>query len=201
MVNDAGAKPAPHPPKIELFDLTTATNTDPKGFIRAVDEFRVEPWGLYMARPADHPQFHYLESWLLPSLGLRASVFHYNQGCERDQDFYIDIGEYTTSDDGQLYHAEDHYLDIVCKTGTFTTLLDIDELLEAHALGLLPPTAAVLAIQRATTALVGLAAHNQDLGLWLHSCGMTVSWKTPPASYLLSNPILEPTAKPEDKRH
>ena len=47
------------------------TNTDPKGIVRAVDEYVVQPWGLYVARPTPgRVQFHYLESWLLPSLGL-----------------------------------------------------------------------------------------------------------------------------------
>ena len=40
-----------HPPKRETFDLTTRTNTDPKGINRAVDVYTVQPWGLYMARP------------------------------------------------------------------------------------------------------------------------------------------------------
>ena len=39
-----------HPPKHETFDLAGRTNTDPKGFVRAVDEYRLCPWGLYMAR-------------------------------------------------------------------------------------------------------------------------------------------------------
>ena len=46
-----------------------------------------------MARPTPgREQFHYLESWLLPSLGLRVSVFHFNPGHERDQDYYLDVG-------------------------------------------------------------------------------------------------------------
>ena len=82
-----------HPPKHETFDLAARTNTDPKGIVRAVDVYTVEPWGLYMARPTPgRAQFHYLESWLLPSLGLRATVFHFNPGHERDQDFYLDVG-------------------------------------------------------------------------------------------------------------
>ena len=61
--------------------------------MRAVDVYTVTPWGLYMARPTPgRAQFHYLESWLLPSLGLRATVFHFNPGYERDQDFYLDVG-------------------------------------------------------------------------------------------------------------
>ncbi|MCW2686194.1 MAG: hypothetical protein JWR37_1084, partial [Mycobacterium sp.] len=79
-----------HPPKHETFDLLARTNTDPKGIVRAVDVYTVRPWGLYMARPTPgRAQFHYIESWLLPSMGLRATVFHFNPGYERDQDFYL----------------------------------------------------------------------------------------------------------------
>ena len=42
--------------------------------MRDVDVYAVHPWGLYMARPTPgRAQFHYLESWLLPSLSLRVS--------------------------------------------------------------------------------------------------------------------------------
>ena len=61
-----------HPVKQETFDTATRTNTDPKGFLREVDTFKVTDFGLYMARGANHPEFGYLESWLLPELGLRA---------------------------------------------------------------------------------------------------------------------------------
>jgi len=82
-----------HPPKHETFDLRARTNTDPKGIVRAVDEYSERPWGLYLARPTPgRAQFHYLESWLLPSLGLRATVFHFNPGHQRDQDYYLDVG-------------------------------------------------------------------------------------------------------------
>ena len=84
--------------------------------MRAVDVYTVEPWGLYMARPTPgRVQFHYLESWLLPSLDLRASVFHFNPGHERDQDFYLDVGRYAPGPTAWL--AEDHYLDLVVRTG------------------------------------------------------------------------------------
>lgn len=64
--------------------------------MRAVDEYTVHPWGLYLARPTPgRAQFHYLESWLLPSLGLRATVFHFNPSHKRDHDYYLDVGEYT----------------------------------------------------------------------------------------------------------
>ena len=82
-----------HPPKREIFDISAGTNTDNKGIVRAVDEYVVHPWGLYMGRPTPgRVQFHYLESWLLPSVGIRANVFHFNPGYERAQDYYLDIG-------------------------------------------------------------------------------------------------------------
>ncbi len=101
-----------HAPKHEKFDLVARTNTDPKGIVRAVDEYTVKPWGLYMARPTPgRAQFHYLESWLLPSLGLRASIFHFNPGHELDQDYYLDVGRYTPGP--KVWQSEDHYLDLV----------------------------------------------------------------------------------------
>jgi len=81
-----------HPPKVEYFDVPAMTNTDPKGFVREVEEYRVEPFGLYMARPVvGRAKVAYLESWLLPELGLRISDWHFQPGHERDQDFYLDI--------------------------------------------------------------------------------------------------------------
>jgi len=77
-----------HPVKQETFDTAANINTDPKGFLREVDTFRVTDFGLYMGRGADHPEFGYLESWLLPELGLRANIFHFREGVEREQDFY-----------------------------------------------------------------------------------------------------------------
>ena len=67
--------------------------------------------------PADpgRAQFHYLESWLLPSLGLRATSSTSTRGYERDQDYYLDVGRYTP---GQtVWRSEDHYLDLVVRTG------------------------------------------------------------------------------------
>ncbi len=166
-----------HPPKVELFDVPARTNTDPKGVERRVDVYCEQPWGLYLARPADHPSFHYLESWMLPVLGLRATVFHFTPGHERDQDHYVDIGEYTRG--GTVWRSVDHYLDLVVRTGTDTELLDVDELLEATAAGLLAPDTAQRAVHRMTVAVDGLAAHGHDLDRWLTSLGMPVTWGSP----------------------
>jgi uncharacterized protein len=165
-----------HPPKQETFDLTARTNTDPKGIVRAVDVYTVEPWGLYMARPTPgRTQFHYLESWLLPSMNLRASVFHFNEGYERDQDFYLDVGRYTPGP--TEWQAEDHYLDLVVRTGAGVELTDVDELVAAVQHGLMTPETAELAVQTAVDATDGLARHGYDLGRWLAASDMILTWR------------------------
>lgn len=164
-----------HAPKHETFDLVGRTNTDPKGVLRTVDVYTVEPWGLYMARPAPgRTQFHYLESWLLPSLDLRATVFHFNPGYELEQDFYLDVGRYTPGRD--TWHAEDHYLDLVVRTGQGAELSDIDELLTAVRHGLLSPEDGERAVRSAVAAVDGLARNDYDLHRWLAGNGMAVTW-------------------------
>ncbi len=167
---------AVHPPKRELFDLTARTNTDPKGIVRAVDVFTLKPWGLYMARPTPgRAQFHYLQSWLLPTLGLRANVFHWNPGHQRDQDFYLDVGDITV--DGDVWRSEDHYVDLVVYTGQRTEMVDVDELLAAHQMGLITSETAERAIRTAVRAIDGLAAHGRDLHAWLAGNGIELSWQ------------------------
>ncbi|MUL74812.1 DUF402 domain-containing protein [Mycolicibacterium sp. CBMA 226] len=165
-----------HAPKHETFDLAARTNTDPKGIVRAVDVYRVEPWGLYMARPTPgRPQFHYLESWLLPTAGLRASIFHFNPGHERDQDFYLDVGRFTAGE--HVWTSEDHYLDLVVRSGVGVELEDVDELLDAIRHHLLSTDDGERAIATATTAIDGLAQNKYELGDWLASLGMPLTWR------------------------
>lgn len=165
-----------HPAKHETFDLTAHTNTDPKGVVRSVDVYTVQPWGLYMARPTPgRAQFHYIESWLLPSLRLRATVFHFNPGHERDQDFYLDIGKYTPGP--ERWQSEDHYLDLVVRTGVEVALDDVDELLTAVRHGLLTPEAGEQAIRTAATTVDALARHDYDLHRWLAGVGMSLTWR------------------------
>ena len=144
--------------------------------MRAVDEYAVHPWGLYVARPTPgRAQFHYLESWLLPSLGLRATVFHFNPGHERDHDYYLDVGEYTPGADA--WSSEDHYLDIEVRTGSGARLADVDELLEAVRQGLLTPELAEQAVRRALHAVESLAQNGYDLQRWLAGRGITLTWR------------------------
>jgi uncharacterized protein len=144
--------------------------------VRAVDVYLTRPWGLYMARPTPgRAQFHYLESWLLPTLGLRANIFHWNPGHEREQDFYLDIAEITVA--GDIWRTVDHYLDLVVHTGQGVELVDVDELLEAHQMGLITPETAEAAIRAAMAAIGGLARHDNDLQAWLASNAMDLSWR------------------------
>ena len=165
-----------HPPKRETFDVTAGTNTDPKGIVRQVDVYTVRPWGLYLARPTPgRAQFHYLESWLLPSLGLRATVFHFSPGHERDQDYYLDVGQFDES--AGVWHAEDHYLDLVVRTGRDVELLDVDELFAAVEDGLLTTATAEAAVHNAARAIDGLARHDYHLERWLAEYEMALTWK------------------------
>lgn len=144
--------------------------------MRAVDEYVVTPWGLYMARPTPgRAQFHYLESWLLPSLGLRVSIFHFNPGHERDQDFYLDVGRYTPG--GEVWNAEDHYLDLVVRTGTSVEIEDVDELLTAVRHGLLTPETGEEAVRTALNAVEGLSRNGYDLHRWLSGNGLDLTWR------------------------
>jgi predicted RNA-binding protein associated with RNAse of E/G family len=153
------------------------TNTDPKGIVRAVDEYVVRSWGLYLARPTPgRAQFHYLESWLLPSLGLRATVFHFNPRHERDHDYYLDVGEYTPGP--EVWRSEDHYLDLEVRTGSRVDVADVDELLDAVRYGLLPPKTAERALRRALDAVDGLSRHDYNLQRWLATKGMELTWRT-----------------------
>jgi predicted RNA-binding protein associated with RNAse of E/G family len=165
-----------HPPKTEEFDVVAGTNTDPKGLVRRVDEYRVEPFGLYMAREVvGHPRIAYLESWLLPPFGLRANDFWYHPGGERDDDLYVDIAD-TTVTDG-VWRTVDHYLDIAVWTGRGLQVLDVDELTAALLAGLVDAETAQRAMQTAFDAVEGLARHGYQLETWLAGLGATLTWK------------------------
>lgn len=165
-----------HPPKVEYFDIAARTNTDPKGFVRPVEVYREQPWGLYMARRSDHPNFHYLESWVLPEVSLRVTRFHHNPGVDRWQDIYVDIGEFTR-ESATLWRSIDHYLDLLVRTGRDVRLVDVDELLLAHADGLVDTAQAQAAIEHATAAIDGIAANGYSIETWLATLGMTLTWR------------------------
>jgi len=165
-----------HPPKIETFDVTAATNTDPKGFVRRVEEYRVEPFGLYMAREmVGHPRLAYVESWLLPPFGLRATDFWYHPGQERGNDLYLDVVDVTVA--GEVWRTVDHYLDIALWTGRRLAVLDTEELTAALLAGLVTEDTARRAMLTAFTTVDGLAAHGYDLRAWLRTADITLTWR------------------------
>jgi predicted RNA-binding protein associated with RNAse of E/G family len=168
-----------HPPKVETFDLVAGTNTDPKGFVRRVDEYRVEPFGLYLSRPiVDHPTMRWIESWLLPDLGIRVTDWWWHPGHERDQDYYVDIVGIERGRD--VWHTVDHYLDIVVRTGRGATVVDVDEFVAAVAAGLLTARQAEHALACSHAAVAGLAAHGHDLNAWLADHGIVLTWEAGP---------------------
>ncbi|EME65163.1 DUF402 domain-containing protein [Amycolatopsis decaplanina] len=165
-----------HPPKVEYFDPAAKTNTDPKGVVRAVDEYREEPFGLYMARPTPgRAQFHYIESWLLPDLGLRITDFWFTPGHERDQDFYLDVVDIRREDG--IWVATDLYLDLVLRDKKSVQVIDTDELLAAVTAGLLSRADAERALGVSHATVDGLAAHGHDLRGWLSTKDITLGWR------------------------
>ena len=163
-----------HPVKKEIFNTTERVNTDPKGFLREVDTFRVTDFGLYMARGANHPRFGYLESWLLPELGLRANIFHFREGVEERQDFYIDIAEINVDDN--VWTTRDLYVDLVSVTGEPITVMDIDELAAATSAGLITADDAERAIDATLNAVEGITRNGDDPMQWLRSRGIELTW-------------------------
>ncbi|MGH3994407.1 MAG: DUF402 domain-containing protein [Pseudonocardiaceae bacterium] len=170
-----------HAPKVEVFDLDAMTNTDPKGVVRRVREYRVEPFGLYLARDViDHPSIRAIESWLLPAAGLRVSDWFFHPGHERDQDFYLDVVRIDVQ--GRQWRTEDHYLDLVLRVGRDLEVLDTDELLDAVVAGLLDRPAAQNALATAYRAVDCLARHGYRLDCWLATLGAWPTWTRHPAA-------------------
>ncbi|HWD05563.1 MAG TPA: DUF402 domain-containing protein [Amycolatopsis sp.] len=165
-----------HPPKLESFDPAAGINVDNKGVVRHVEEFREEPFGLYLARPTPgRAQFRYLESWLLPELGLRVTDFWFNPGHERDQDFYLDVVRVRR--EGGRWLTTDLYLDLVLKDKVAVRVIDTDELLAAVTAGLLPAAEAEYALETAYATVEGLAAHGYDLAGWLATRNVAATWR------------------------
>ncbi len=166
-----------HPPKVETFDVAAGTNTDPKGLLRAVDDYREEPFGLYMARPmVGHPRSSYVESWLLPGLGLRVTDWWWRPGHTRDQIHYVDVVDIVRS--GAVWRTTDHYLDLVVRAGRPTEVVDVDEFVAALAAGLLDTASGERALHATIRACTGIAGHGHDLDAWLASHSIRLTWRS-----------------------
>ncbi len=167
-----------HPPKRATFDVPAMVNIDTKGEPRTVDEYRVTDFGLYMSRAmVGRPTATWVESWLLPELGVCVTDWWWSPGHERHQDYYLDICEIVV--DGGRWLLTDHYLDIVVRTRQEAVVIDVDEFVAAVALGLLDPPVAEAAMHRTHRAVDGLAGHGHDLDRWLGGMGIELTWKRP----------------------
>ncbi|TQM83788.1 hypothetical protein FHX81_6215 [Saccharothrix saharensis] len=172
----AGTRMHIHPPKIEYFDLDAKSNTDPKGHLRGVEEYRLTAAGLYMYRPVPgHPHLSHFESWLLPAHGLRVTRQSWHPGHERDYDLYVDVVEISSS--GSVWKTVDLYLDLVVRTGRSVTVLDTDELLTALDHGLIRADRAQWALETTYRAVAGIAAHGHDAVRWLAALGTITTWR------------------------
>ncbi|GAA1834146.1 DUF402 domain-containing protein [Pseudonocardia ailaonensis] len=165
-----------HPPKLQTFDVPAAVNIDNKGLRRAVAEYRVAPFGLYMSREiVARESAHWIESWLLPDLGIVVSDWWWNPGHERDQDYYLDIAQVEPG--GDVWRTTDLYLDVVVKNGRWSELLDVDEFVAAIREGLLDEETAQWALDRSHAVVAALGAHGHDLDAWLATEGIVLSWR------------------------
>lgn len=171
-----------HAPKRELFDLDAATNTDPKGFVRDVDRWALHDNALYMARPADHPRFGYLESLLIPHLDLRVNRFHFRDGHGGrfpGQDLYVDIAlvddDHTGGGTRRVWSTTDLYIDLVTYAAGRWEILDLEELGAALLAGYIDNHTTSRALTAAQRLVDGMLDHD-TVESWLVSKGVDVQW-------------------------
>lgn len=163
-----------HPIKKESFHTAEQLNIDPKGFHRPVDRFLEFNGCLFMARQApDHPRFHYMESWLIPTLNLRVTKFHFHEDVAPDQDLYVDIARITV--DGDIWYTEDLYVDFVTYSRSSIDTLDLDELGAALKAGYISVEDADLALRVSQELLTGVR-RTGSVESWLEHCGFRLSW-------------------------
>ncbi|MBP2477930.1 putative RNA-binding protein associated with RNAse of E/G family [Crossiella equi] len=177
MMSAAAANHRIHPPKVELFDVPGMTNTDPKGFVRQVDEYRVESFGLYLARAVPgHPKFTYLRSWLLPEAGLRVSKWTFRPELGPCHYLYLDVVDVERGPG--VWRTTDHYLDLVVHPGERLEVLDTDELLAAFAEGLINTPTAERALRTVHHSVEGITRYGYIVEKWLESTGISLTWRT-----------------------
>lgn len=188
-----------HPPKIETFDIENLINIDPKGYTRAVDTYTRHEWGVYMERGADHPGFGYVQSWIFYERNIRATIFHFRAHMDLQQEFYLDIMHFDQQSPS-LIRSTDLYLDVVCKTGGFTTLLDSDELAQACHEGVIDAQLTTTAIETSTELVGNLHAHNHDFRRVARDCwGIELVAKLP-AEHIAQRSIPPLTAEQHANR-
>lgn len=162
--------------KKEIFNAVDYTNTDPKGFLRQVDEYRKTPWGLYMARGADHPKFGYIEAWVFEDF--RVTKFHFRSaeywGGER---YYIDIAnKKAVAED--VWETRDYYIDILEYPDRKPEVLDLDEFEESYREGYISLKEVSDALRTTSDILEGIEKCG-SFDAWLGTRGVQLEWKDP----------------------
>jgi uncharacterized protein len=167
---------AVHSPKIESFDIAEHVNVDNKGYARKVEKFDLQPFGLYMSRQVvGRLPAVWLESWLIPELGLRISKWTYTSGHVSGYDFHVDIVDIDASD--PVWRVTDLYLDLEVSNCRSAKLVDIGEFVAAVGAGLLTPAVAESALQSCYRIVAGLAEYEYSLDRWAQSCNLSISWR------------------------
>lgn len=176
--NDKGRVPQQDPlrkPRVEFFDIADLTRTDSRGFVRSVDSYHAEPWGLYLVRAADTAPYRYTETWLLPQQSIRVTMHHINAAHDRDPIYHIYIGEFGKVEP-KRWRAEYHYIDIVARNGHKCELHGVEDLFAARTAGLIAEDTAEQAFQHTTGVVDGIASHQHNFERWLVSQGVTLHW-------------------------
>ncbi|MET9018911.1 DUF402 domain-containing protein [Actinopolymorpha sp. NPDC004070] len=176
-----GAEPATSipPPHVETYDVAAGINVDREGTSRPLDAWRVTDFGLYFSRPVTgHPTIGWVQSWILPGLGVRVSDFRAHRGLVRTENHYVDVMATTVR--GQVWRTVDHYLDILVRTGVDARVVDSDEFVAAVRAGLLGQADAERALESSYAAYAGIVGHGHDVDAWLAGLGIALTWAPPP---------------------
>lgn len=163
-----------HPVKTETFALDSQVNVDPKGISRPVDTFRVQRGALYMARPADHPRFHYVESWLIPELHIRVTRYQFRESITPPYALYVDIASVDSSHP-RRWVTHDLYVDVTTHADGQIRVHDLHELSAAMAARFITQSEAELALDATQRVLDGIARHG-TLERWLTAQGYPLPW-------------------------
>ena len=177
-----GASGAVHPPKTALFDVAAGVNIDTKGCARAVDEYRVTPFGLYMSRAMVEPADRALGGVVAAA---RARAVRHRLVVEpgprprpgllpgrlRDR-----AG--TATGGGSPTTTWTSW----CATGAAPRWSTSTSSSPRWPPGCSSPATAEAALHRTHRALDGIAAHGHDLDAWLGGLGIALSWKPRPGT-------------------
>lgn len=159
---------------VETFHATTGILTLASGEHCQVDESREENGCLYLRRRLGTATFPYVESWLIPDLGLRTSCYHHSASEPLPSVYNIAVVEITHDHD--LWTARDLYVDLVTSPGRPVTVCDFDELSTAATANLVSPAETDKAIERTLGAIDGISRHHDDAMAWLGERGYRLTW-------------------------